>query len=114
MGAALLVLFAAVVLGAANLAAWMRGQRRWPLIAAHFAFGVGGVALLAFALRESLAAGDYPVRTAGRVALALLAVAVVTGLAAPRLRGGANSALTVHLSCAVIGFFIALALRGQI
>ena len=107
MGAALVALAVAVALGAANLAAWMRGERRRALILAHLAFGVGGVALFYFALP---AAADYPVRFAERVALGLFAVAIVTGLAAPRL---GNGALTAHLSCAVIAFFIALALRGQ-
>jgi hypothetical protein len=108
MGWALVALSVAVALGAANLAAWMRGQRRRALILAHLLAGVGGVALYYFALPE---AAEFPVRFAGNFALALFVVAILAGLAAPRL---GNGALTLHLSCGVVAFFVALALRWQL
>lgn len=115
MTPALVALLAAVAFGCGNLFAWMRGRRRLWLIVGHFVSGVGGAGLLYLALRASALPPDDSSRTAAWAALVLLGCAIVTGLAAPRLRhaGAANLTLTIHMSLGVVAVFIALTLRGR-
>ena len=116
MGPVQIALLATAAFGLANLVAWMRGRRRWPLILAHLALGVGGAGALLLALYQSAAPADDPSRALARTALGLLVAAIVTGLTAGRLRSpaAANIALAAHMSCGVVGLFLALSLRGSL
>jgi hypothetical protein len=113
---ALLALGAAGVFGAANLIARVREKRSLALIGGHLAFGVGGTAALLATLNYATLPSDDPARGLAKVALGLLAFAIITGGAVARLRNpaAATSALMVHVTVAVLGLLLALALVGRL
>ena len=113
---ALLALTAAGAFGAANLVARTREKRSLALVGGHLAFGVGGTAALLAALHGAALAPDDPARGLGWLALGLLASAIVSGGAMARIRNpaAATLALMLHVSAAVSGFIVALALLGRI
>ena len=113
---ALLALGAAGAFGTANLIARVREKRSLALIGGHLAFGVGGTAALFAALYFAVLPSDDPARGLAKLALGLLAFAILTGGAVARLRNpaAATSALMVHVTVAVLGLLIALALVGRL
>ena len=113
---ALLALTAAGAFGAANLVARLRQKRSLALIGGHLAFGVGGAAALFVALHGSVLDADDPARGLAKLALGLLAFAILAGGATARLRNAAAStfALMIHVSAAVLGFIVALGLLGRL
>jgi hypothetical protein len=113
---ALLALSAASAFGAANLIARVREKRSLALIGGHLAFGVGGAAALLAALYYAVLPPDDPARGLAEVALGLLAFAILTGGAVAWLRNpaAATSALMVHVTVAVLGLLMALALVGRL
>ena len=113
---ALLALTTAGAFGAANLFARAREKRSLALIGGHLAFGVGGTAALFAALHGAVLASDDPARGLAELALGLLACAILSGGAMARLRNAAAAtlALMFHISAAISGFVVALALIGRL
>ena len=113
---ALLALTAAGAFGAANLVARTREKRSRALIGGHLAFAISGTAVLLAALHGAALAPDDPARGLGWLALGLLTFAIASGGAMARLRNpaAATLALMLHVSVAVAGFLVALALVGRI
>jgi hypothetical protein len=113
---ALLALTTAGAFGAANLVAWTREKRFLALVGGHLAFGVGGTAALFAALHGAVLAPDDPTRGLAELALGLLVCAILSGGAMARFRNAAAAtfALMIHVSAAVSGFVVALALVGRI
>ena len=116
MTPALVALTTAGAFGLANLIARAREKRFRALIGGHVAFGVGGTAALFAALHGALLASDDPAVGLAELALGLLACALLSGMAIARLRNPAAATLAVmiHVSAAVSGFVIALALVGRL
>jgi hypothetical protein len=112
----LLVLSAAVGLGAYNLWGWWKGVHRVGVIAAHLLLGVGGVEALVVTLHSSGLPDDDPVRHTGRIAFYLLAAAIFTGFGSPLLRrtGLANLAIAAHVGAALAGFLLVLTLGARL
>jgi hypothetical protein len=113
-----LVLVAAVALGAYNLTLWLRGARRPGLIAAHLLLGVGAAEALVVFLHNSHLADDDPARQTAKLALLLLAGAIFTGFAAPLLgkgrRQAANALLAAHVCAGLAGAFIVLTVVSRL
>jgi membrane associated rhomboid family serine protease len=95
----MLVLTAAVALGAYNLWGW------W-----------NGVEALVVTLHSSGLPDDDPVRHTGRIAFYLLAAAIFTGFGSPLLRrtGFANLAIAAHVGAALAGFLLVLTLGARL
>jgi hypothetical protein len=111
--AAFAILAIAVALGLPLGALHLRegaGLPAWPLAALHALFALGGLALLALALRGPAHGTDQGTAGFGTAAAALLAVAALAGAAllAARLRKGrvAQGLIGLHAMIAVTGFVV--------
>jgi hypothetical protein len=113
---ALLALTTAGAFGAGNLIVRLREKRSLALVGGHLAFGVGGTAALFAALYGAGLASDDPARGMAELALGLLVCAILSGGAAARFRsaGAGLLALMLHVTAAVFGFILALALYGRL
>ena len=116
MTPALVALTTAGAFGLANLIARAREKRFRALIGGHVAFGVGGTGALFAAWHGAVLAADDPAIGLAELALGLLACALLSGAAIARLLNPAAATLAVmiHVSAAVSGFVVALALVGRI
>ena len=115
LNAAFIVLAAAVLLGSVLATLHLRegaAPPPWPFGALHGVIGIGGLALLAFAVRAPQRGLDEGTGSFGTIAAALLLLAALTaaGLLRARLRQTRLSGALIgaHATLAVSGFVILL------
>jgi len=111
---ALVFLTAATVLGVYLGFLYLRRIVRKPvLIGVHLLLGAAGIEMTVMLLRGTPGGEATPAGTFGVVAAGLLALAMVSGLAAPllgrRSRQTANIMLSTHAGIALAGFALFLA-----
>ena len=109
---AIALLSAAAALGLFLGWLYLRRVRRPVLVGAHLLLGVGGIETMVMLLRGAPNGDVAPAGLLGTVAAALLAGALLSGLAAPLVarqsRATANVALATHAGFGVAGFIVFL------
>ncbi len=109
----LILLAAAVGLGAVNLALRLRGARKSVLIGVHLLLGIGALEVLVFFLKDANGGDGLPAGPWGNVAAGLLGAAVFIGLISPILGKNSkplsNLLLVAHVGCGLAGAVTAAA-----
>jgi hypothetical protein len=105
-------------LGLYCLVRFFRKARDPVIIAFHLLAGLGAIEMLIGVIHMSDLDADSPTRALGMTAVKLYGVAAVFGALTPFVGKGrrqiANLLLTIHVACALLGFFTTLMFVRQI